>query len=271
MSIADIASIKTIHYVESAVSAVDWQEAYNAARQQIVALERRIAQLEAELSEKSILCNEFSQQIDALKYQLVWMAQQIFGRKSEASKTDGNSADNAGDESSNDVPVDDEQQDDPTPDSNQQKRRGKQKGAKGYGRRLRKNLPFEEVFHDIEETDKCCPQCGLPFESLPFTEDSERIHWEVKVVRHIHRRRCYTPTCTCQAVPGICHCTTGCQTNSQGDVHRGLLGSADTGEIPFSKTTVPHSPGIGPGGIGRLTGNPDRRLEQNQRSCRAAL
>jgi hypothetical protein len=52
MSITDIASITTIHNVESAVSAVDWQEAYNAARQQIVTLEQRIAQIEAELSEK---------------------------------------------------------------------------------------------------------------------------------------------------------------------------------------------------------------------------
>ena len=77
MSIADIASIETIHNVESAV---DWQKAHNAARQQIVTLEQRIAQIEAELSEKSIRCNELNQQIDALKYQLVWMAQQIFGK-----------------------------------------------------------------------------------------------------------------------------------------------------------------------------------------------
>ncbi|BBO81244.1 transposase [Desulfosarcina ovata subsp. sediminis] len=203
MSIVDVASTEISQNAESAVSTVDWQVYGTAARLQIITLEQRIAQLEAELSEKSILCNELNQQIDALKYQLVWMAQQIFGKKSEASKTDSDLANKADDESSNDVPADDEQQDDTTTDANQKKGRGKQKGAKGYGRRLRTDLPFEEIFHDIDDDDKFCPQCGLPFEALPFTEDSELIHWEVKLVRHIHRRCCYTPTCTCQAVPGI--------------------------------------------------------------------
>ena len=203
MSIVDVASTEISQNVESAVSTVDWQVYGTAARLQIITLEQRIAQLEAELSEKSILCNELNQQIDALKYQLVWMAQQIFGKKSEASKTDSDLADKADDESSNDEPADDEQQDDPTTDANPQKRRGKQKGAKGYGRRLRTDLPLEEVFHDIDDDDKFCPRCGLPFEQLPFTEDSELIDWEIKIVRHVHRRRCYTPTCTCQAVPGI--------------------------------------------------------------------
>lgn len=198
MSIVDIASIETIHNVESAVSVVDWQKAYNAARQQILVLEQRIAQLETELTEKSTLCDELNQQIDALKYQLVWMVKQIFGRKSEASKTHGNSDDQA-----TDAPSDDTQKDEQTPEHSHPKKRGKQKGAKGFGRRLRKNLPFEEIFHDIDDAEKYCSRCGLPFKQLPFTEDSELIHWEVRIVRHIHRRRCYTTTCTCQALPGI--------------------------------------------------------------------
>ena len=199
MSIVDIASIGTFHNVESAVSVVDWQDAYNAAQQQIIVLEQRIGQLEAELSEKSILCNELNQQIEALKYQLVWMAQQIFGSKSEASKTDENPDDQQADAAS-----DNKQQDDPAPDDAiKTKKRGKQKGDRGYGRRLRTDLPFEEVFHDIDDADKGCPQCGLPFEPLPFSEDSEQIHWDVKIVRRIHRRRCYLPTCKCHAVPGV--------------------------------------------------------------------
>ena len=203
MSIIDITSTEISQNTETVGVVIDWQAAYTEARQQIVTLEQMIAQLEAELSEKSTHCNELNQQIDALKYQLIWMAQQIFGKKSEASNTDSDSADKSDDESSDEEPADDEQKDDPAPESNQDKKRGKQKGAKGFGRRRRENLPFEEIFHDIDDDDKFCPQCGLPFEPLPFTEDSELIHWEVKIVRHIHRRRCYTSTCTCQAVPGI--------------------------------------------------------------------
>jgi transposase len=198
MSIVDVASIAIGQNVESAISTIGWQDTHDAARHQIFVLEQRIVQLEAELSEKAILCRELNQQIEALKYQLVWMAKQIFCRKSEASKTNGNAADHG-----TDAPSDEEQLGALTPEPSLTKKRGKQKGAKGFGRRLRTHLPFKEVFHDIDDDDKRCSQCGLPFEPLPLTEDSELIHWDVKIVRHIHRRRCYTTTCTCHAVPGI--------------------------------------------------------------------
>ncbi|MCP4708988.1 MAG: transposase, partial [Planctomycetes bacterium] len=57
--------------------------------------------------------------------------------------------------------------------------------------------------HDLDDDKKLCPKCALPFESLPFTEDSEQIDWEVKIIRHIHRRKSYKPTCSCKAVAGI--------------------------------------------------------------------
>ncbi|WP_419662170.1 transposase, IS66 family [Desulfosarcina variabilis str. Montpellier] len=212
MSIVDIASIEAPQIVECIDSSVDWQMECNTARQQIDVLERRIAQLETELSAKTILCDELYQTIDALKSHMVWMAKQIFSRKSEASRIDGDSdnqvtdaptEEEPQDEQKTDQPPDDEQKDEQAPESDHPKKRGKQEGAKGYGRRIRKNLPFEEILHDIDDDDKFCPRCGLPFEALPFTEDSELIDWEIKIVRHVHRRRCYTTTCTCQAVPGI--------------------------------------------------------------------
>lgn len=205
MTIVDVASNEISHGVDPADPAI-------TNRQQVETLKLRIVQLEAELCQKSSLVNELNQQIDALKYQLVWMAKQIFGQKSEISKTNGNSDDQVTDapfgevqqgDQRIDTPPDNTQKDEQTTEPGQPKKRGKQKGAKGYGRKLRKHLPFEEFVHDLADDDKCCPQCGLPFEPLPFTEDSEQIHWEVKIVRHIHRRSCYIPTCTCQAVAGI--------------------------------------------------------------------
>ena len=184
------AIIKTSHSVDSAISVIDWPAADRGATlQKSIVLEQRITQLETELAEKSALCAELYHQIDALKYQLVWMARQIFGKKSEESN--GTSDDQVTDTAQKDEP-------EPAPP----KKRGKQKGAKGYGRRVRKNLPFVEIFHDIDAGEQCCAHCGLPFK-LAFTEDSELIDWEVKIVRHIHRRRCYTKTCMCQAAPGI--------------------------------------------------------------------
>ena len=37
----------------------------------------------------------------------------------------------------------------------------------------------------------------------PGTEDSEQIHWEVRLVRRVHRRMRYVPACDCHAVAGI--------------------------------------------------------------------
>jgi len=39
--------------------------------------------------------------------------------------------------------------------------------------------------------------------SFPGTEDSEEIHYEVRLVRRVHKRARYLPTCHCGALPGI--------------------------------------------------------------------
>lgn len=51
--------------------------------------------------------------------------------------------------------------------------------------------------------ERRCPQCGKPFEEFPRTEDSDEIHREVQVVRRVHKRKRYKPTCRCGVAPGI--------------------------------------------------------------------
>jgi transposase len=87
--------------------------------------------------------------------------------------------------------------------SSEGRRRGKQPGAQGYGRKTRPALPREEVVHPLPEAAQSCPRCGKPFERFPTSEDSEEIHWEVRLVRRVHKRLRYRPTCGCRAVPGI--------------------------------------------------------------------
>ncbi|GFP40646.1 IS66 family transposase, partial [Candidatus Hakubella thermalkaliphila] len=121
------------------------------------------------------------------------LQQQLFGRKSEQTKDlvpenhDGDqeacNASEATSESKNN--------------------RGKQPGSKGYGRRRRSGLPTEEILHELPKAEQCCPVCGKPFSVFPGSEDSEEIHWEVRLVRRIHKRTPYRPTCNCRAVPGI--------------------------------------------------------------------
>lgn len=81
--------------------------------------------------------------------------------------------------------------------------RGKQPGSKGFGRKIRTELPVEDKIHDIEERDKTCSSCGMHREQMPFTEDSEEIHYSVKLVRIRHKRLKFKKTCACKQEPSI--------------------------------------------------------------------
>lgn len=81
------------------------------------------------------------------------------------------------------------------------RRRGKQLGTKGYGRKIRSSLPVQDVFVDLD--NKCCSTCGLERELVALTEDSEEIQYEVKLVRVRHKRRKYKKTCKCKGEPAI--------------------------------------------------------------------
>jgi transposase len=192
------------------------EEEYARAAQRETALQEKILQLERAVEQQSAQVLDLTQQNEALKYQIAWLVQQVFGRKSEESKNP-DPANNHGQDHENTAPQEtspDETKSSPQAtgqdgcpteeDSSEGRRkRGKQKGAKGYGRKPRLNLPFIEILHELPLTKQCCPICGKSFLVFPGTEDSEEIHWEVRLVRHIHQRARYKPDCDCQAVPGI--------------------------------------------------------------------
>lgn len=75
--------------------------------------------------------------------------------------------------------------------------RGKQPGAKGFGRKIRSNLPVEMRSHDVRPSDRHCSACGKERQLLPFTEDSEEIEYTYKLVRVKHQRLKYRKTCSC--------------------------------------------------------------------------
>ena len=158
------------------------------------ALKERIRQLEARLRQCEKELQESRGVIAALKARLKQVLSMLFGRKSEKGKRekkppesskegaekDGGQASGAG-----------------------KRRRGKQPGAKGYGRRRREELPTETVFHPLPEDQKHCPECGKSFFILPGTEDSEEIDVRIEVVRILHKREMAKPACSCGVVPGI--------------------------------------------------------------------
>ena len=44
---------------------------------------------------------------------------------------------------------------------------------------------MEEIEHSLPIDQQQCPQCGLLLEALSSSEDSEEIHWEVRVILRI--------------------------------------------------------------------------------------
>lgn len=118
-----------------------------------------------------------------------WLEQQVFGRKTEQAKPAGDGGGQAAEACGTAVPA--------------WNKRGKQPGTKGYGRKRHPELPTEDVPHDLPEDKRHCPRCGKPLRPFPWTEDSEEVHWEVRLVRRIHKRARYLPTCGCGVLPGI--------------------------------------------------------------------
>ena len=81
------------------------------------------------------------------------------------------------------------------------RRRGQQPGRPAPKRRCYDHLPTEDVVHDLDETPSC-PSCSEPYEAFS-EETSEEIHFEVRIVRRLHRRKTYRRRCSCEKVPGI--------------------------------------------------------------------
>lgn len=60
-----------------------------------------------------------------------------------------------------------------------------------------------DIVHDLKEHEKQCPICNLPLADSFKTEDSEDIHYEIRLIRRLHKRKCYRLTCNCGVGPGI--------------------------------------------------------------------
>ena len=120
---------------------------------------------------------ELQAEIEELKAQLRKREQQLFGKKSEKNVC---------------------QQDISNKKEKSKKKRGQQPGSVGHGRRDYSHLPTIEETLELTEKDSCCFCCGLPYEELSATEDSEVIEIiNVKPYRRMIRRKKYKRHCTC--------------------------------------------------------------------------
>jgi transposase len=181
-------------WIELRQQANYWKTQHAKAISREVLLRSKVQELEEALRDKNKQTEKLSKQVEELKARNAWLKQQIFGRKTEQRIDEANNTDEKDSFSS----------DDSSENENETKRqRGQQEGSPGHGRKRRTNLPSVKICHDLKEHEKFCPICNLPFDLLPIKQYSEDIHYEICIIRRIHERACYSPTCHCKAVPGI--------------------------------------------------------------------
>lgn len=171
-----------------------WKGMHRWALSREEKLKEKIARLEGVIHQQEMTIKEKEGQIEALKAKIVWFQNKVFGRSSEKGFARAPSS-----------PEDREEFEGRAKCSTSinKRKRGKQAGAKGFGRKFYEGLLTEEVFHDLPESKRECPHCHKPFTLFFGTEDSSEIHWEVNIIRCFHRRRRYRRACDCKEVPGI--------------------------------------------------------------------
>ena len=81
-------------------------------------------------------------------------------------------------------------------------KRGQRPGP-GHGRRDHSHLETEERVIDVEAGQRCCAECGEPFEFLG-TEDSEQVDWQMKITRIVWRRRRCRRRCSHPGPATVC-------------------------------------------------------------------
>ncbi len=181
-----------------------WRALHARAVEREAAWKEKAGQLEQIVRDQAAQIAELTRENDALKARVAWLEQQVFGRKSEQTRN-ATPEDRDGDGKVPEFPCDGDAQvhDGPDPSPDKRRKRGKQPGAKGYGRKRRHHLPTEEVVHDLPKDQRRCPICGKHFVVFPGTDDSDLIEWVVRLVRCVHKRTRYRSVCNCRAVPGI--------------------------------------------------------------------
>jgi transposase len=169
-----------------------WRAQHARAAQRASASEINVAGQEGMIRALKASLLESTKEKEALRARIAWLERQLFGTKSEQSKKEGEEDGGAavGESSGADAP-------------GAGRKRGQQPGKKSAGRKTHPELPVEEIVHDVPELERCCLICGLGYPGFPGTEDSEEIHWEVKVTRRVHRRKRYRRSCNCPGVPGV--------------------------------------------------------------------
>jgi DNA repair exonuclease SbcCD ATPase subunit len=129
-----------------------WKERIHKLEEMVSDQRERITEQAEEIASLKARITEQNKQIEALKAKVSFLQQQVFGKKSEKAKKSYPEAQPKEPGVSNTTVV--------------KRERGKQKGAKGYGRKRHEWLETEENIHNLPEANQRCPICGKSFKIL---------------------------------------------------------------------------------------------------------
>src|SRR6266576_2101665 len=163
-----------------------WRARAGRAEARVTELEAATAALRADKAGLTARVAELAGQVDRLQESVTTLSGLLFGSSSEKGgspsrgngRADGDRPGGAG-------------------------KRGQRPGRPGHGRRDRSHLETEERFIDVDAGQRCCAECGEPFEFLG-TEDSEQVDWQVTITRIVWRRRRYRRWCSHRGPVTVC-------------------------------------------------------------------
>ena len=172
------------------------------------AMHERAVQREQQWKQKALAAEQIIKQllvlvafcvekIGALTRQLAWVNKQLFGSKSESTRSTASAPEGAPAASTSGA------QSPEQPEAPGKRKRGQQPGAKGPKRQRRLNLPVTIVHHTIPESQRTCQICHKVRPDTGLTQESERIEWEVLLKRYRDVRHIYGQSCDCAGCGGM--------------------------------------------------------------------
>lgn len=156
-----------------------WKEEARIWKARYFKEQERSRKLDGQLSLARKEIKELKEVVQKQKTRIIELEKMVHGRTTEVSKTPSVAAEQP-----------------------EKRSRGRQNGAKGYGRKKQPNLETVERVHQFKESDLICVCCGLPFENAG-EKASEEIDVSVSVKVILHRRKTVRRTCKCPNTPAI--------------------------------------------------------------------
>jgi transposase len=161
-----------------------WKSNFERCKEREQRLRQELLELRATLhAEAQEREQVLQQQIAALTAQIRVLEERLRGQKSEKRKKHPETG--------------------PLEATTPKRRRGQQPDNPVPPRRSFDHLPTVHEPITLPAEQQCCPECRLPLQSFPGSDDGDIVEIEIRSHRRRYHRQRYRKTCTCPGTPGV--------------------------------------------------------------------